>query len=93
MDAGHRRTYSGSEGGYQWVEASRSASTMFRKPAPFGGGANRNAICTGDKTMTCASTRSGNARASSGGGKIIKDDFTRGLNKGGLPDRDEIIIR
>ena len=50
MDAGHRRTYSGSEGRYQRVEASRSASTRFVEGCPFGGCANRVTICTGDKT-------------------------------------------
>ena len=37
MDAGHRRTYSGREGRYQWVEASRSACTMFREDRPLWG--------------------------------------------------------
>ncbi len=37
MDVGHRRTYSGREGRYQWVEASRNASTGFKEGRPLWG--------------------------------------------------------
>ncbi len=59
MDVGHRRTYSGREGRYQWVEASRSASTMFREGRPLWGG-NENRICDfiGDKTMLAIARQS-----------------------------------
>ena len=37
MDVGHRRTYSGREGRYQRLEASRNASTGFKEDRPLWG--------------------------------------------------------
>ena len=60
MDAGHRRTYSGREGRYQWVEAPRSVSTMFREDRPpLGAGFLTGQVKNpGDKTMASVSLQS-----------------------------------
>ena len=56
MDVGHRRTYSGSEGRYQRLEASRSASTGFKEGRPPLGAGFSQRLNPGDETMTWAWT-------------------------------------